>query len=204
MLIYVTQDTSKHDWETKVTSCTCPPQSSGKKWREHLCCTCFICKHRGPLKYCPSWSNIAMAIGREQIFTPSHCDSLQLPHVWPSPMFSSMTALCVRPQMPYPWHQVWSKPCKRTQFLLHKRRNCKICSVNWEKAEYCLERVSVLSSFRFAKNSVMSHIIYFILFPKHFAPFFRLGIDFCNPPGEAIITFLFLLLAFVLKPLAHV
>lgn len=44
-------------------------------------------------------------------------------------------------KMSYLWCQVWSKPCKRTQFLLHKRRNGKICSVNWEKAEYRLVRV---------------------------------------------------------------
>ena len=176
MLIYITQNTSKYDWETKLTPCSSPRQSSGNNGGNSTLQMLHFQAHRS-LKVLSQLDQKCNPGSRLQANPYSQS-------LWLSPAVTYLAIihfllhdrnLCH--QLSYSWPPwVWGKPCERTQFLSCKRRNGIIYSVNWEKAEYRLVRVWALSSFRFAKNSVMSHIIYFILFPKLLHLFWGLGL----------------------------
>lgn len=130
-----------------------------------------------------------------------HFPHLQLSHAWPSPWLPSCMTGLYSIKCPT-FSLLWGKSCEASNSC-QTREETRIYSVNWEKAEYCLVRIWALPSLNLLKI-LSCHISSISSSFPNFAPFLRLGLGSCNPPGEAIITFLFPLLAFVLKPLAHV
>lgn len=146
---------------------------SKRQWRELLCCTYFTSKQADLLKFHLYYiKNVTEAVTCNQTLTPNPCDVLHISssHIlelrWPSPLPSSCMAGFYSIKSPtFRLLEFEVSHVKAPNSCQTREETC-IYSVNWEKAEYCLVRIWALPSFKFAKNSVMSHIIYFILFPK--------------------------------------